>query len=138
MLVYLFDEYNELFDGETPHNTQCTTHDTQNVLNSQYKTSCTTSNFFLLYFSRSFFFVAYTRLSFRLRLLVCTFLFTLQAPTEPAILLASWKEVLTDTSDADEGEGRARRWEGQVRRPPVPPSTPAVSQSFFVLFWLVQ
>ncbi|CAM9593985.1 unnamed protein product, partial [Laminaria digitata] len=36
------------------------------------------------------------------------------APTEPAILLASWKDVLTDTSDAVEGEGRARRWEGQA------------------------
>ncbi|CAM9450611.1 unnamed protein product, partial [Ectocarpus fasciculatus] len=38
----------------------------------------------------------------------------LQAPTEPARLLASWKDVLTDTSGAVEGEGRARRWEGQA------------------------
>eukprot|EP00904_Undaria_pinnatifida_P011496 jgi/Undpi1/7477/HiC_scaffold_22.g09950.m1 len=38
----------------------------------------------------------------------------LQAPTEPANLLASWKDVLTDTSGAEEGEGRARRWEGQA------------------------
>lgn len=39
----------------------------------------------------------------------------LEAPTEPASLLAAWKDVLTDTSGAEEGEGRARRWEGQVR-----------------------
>lgn len=39
----------------------------------------------------------------------------LKAPTEPASLLAAWKGVLTDTSGAEEGEGRARRWEGQVR-----------------------
>lgn len=38
----------------------------------------------------------------------------LKAPTQPASLLASWKDVLTDTSGAVEGEGRARRWEGQV------------------------
>ena len=45
---------------------------------------------------------------------VCGALWT-QAPSEPASLLASWKDVLMDTADASEGEKKIRRWEGQVR-----------------------
>ena len=80
------------------------------------------------------FFCRVNTVEFRFRLLCCTFWFTLQAPTEPAILLASWKEVLTDTSDAVEGEGRARRWEGQVSPLPLHSRRQSI---FLRMFWLV-